>query len=63
MTKKQAYQVDILTSTGVNTRIVIDKIFDYFESRKCEICTILETWQEQIFVIIFIVRKSNENNI
>lgn len=38
MTREEAYQVDILTRTGFNTKIVIDKIYDDFENKSCIDC-------------------------
>ena len=31
MTREEAYKIDILTSTGFNTKIIVDKIYDDFE--------------------------------
>ena len=38
MNREEAYNIDILTSTGFNSKILVDKIYDDLESRTCENC-------------------------
>ena len=52
MTREEAYKIDILTNTGFDTKIAVDKVYDYFENRTCESCNIYREGDDCVCKII-----------